>query len=321
MTTGLYDLDDSYVYNSLRRALDRNDLVLFAGSGLSAQACTEDGRHPPEWEVLLERLLEWCLANRRIEPAHAEGVRELIRAGYRIDAGQELEEVLTPEELKRCLGNLLLCGEAKTGDAHALVAQVCFRAYLTTNYDEFLEGEFRTVRGVALGRFYEDTTADAQMAFREGEPFVLKLHGDINYSRPVVLGVRSYDRLLYSHSEYRFCLDHILASSTVLFVGFGCSDPHLEAVISRVATFDGRDKRHWILLPQGSFPRLRAHRLWKDRGINVVRYHPDAEHSGLVKFLRALASPAPLSPPVTEDQSSLKSLEIKEKIESEEGRS
>jgi hypothetical protein len=79
--------------------------------------------------------------------------------------------------------------------------------------------------------------------------------------------------------------------SSVLFIGFGGSDPDLDGLLSKVAAFDGRRSRHWIVVPEGRFPALKAKRLLKDKGISVIQYkhdEHDENHPELVKFLKAL---------------------------------
>src|SRR4030095_7906339 len=122
----------------------------------------------------------------------------------------------------------------------------------------------------------------------EKKPFIIKLHGDLTERKSIVLGSRAYERVLYSNNSYCRCLDTIFATASVLFVGFGASDPDLEAITSRVAAFDGHTPRHWMLLSSGSIPRLKAKRLRKDKGIRVIQYQRDETHSGLITFLKSL---------------------------------
>lgn len=293
----LYDADkDTEIYDKLRRLLIRNDrnLILFAGSGLTAQASTDDGDHPPVWKDLLEEMTQWCSDRDLIGSQDLPEMQQLIDEGFLIEAGQELQELLEPSDLQRCLGDVLLINSARPSEAHTLVVQIPFRAYLTTNYDDFIEGEFWRKHGLRLQKFYESTVQSILEAYREAETFIFKLHGDINSPHSIVLGNRSYERLLYRNPDYRNCLETIFATSSVLFVGFGGNDPDLDNLTSQVSAFDGRSKRHWMVVPRGSFPALKAKRLWRDKGIHVIEYEPGVNHSGLIQFLRRLAQPPPL---------------------------
>jgi hypothetical protein len=206
-----------------------------------------------------------------------------------IDAGEELREcLLDPNKLRQCLGECILCNEAKTGEAHELIGRISFRAFLTTNYDDFIEGAALIHRSIRLEKFYEHTIDGVLEAYRQRKPFIIKLHGDLTEPKSIVLGSRAYERILYSNNSYCRCLDTIFATSSVLFLGFGASDPNLEAITSRVAAFDGHTPRHWMLLPEGSIPPLKAKRFRNDKGIKVIQYQRDENHSGVIAFLKSL---------------------------------
>jgi hypothetical protein len=82
---------------------------------------------------------------------------------------------------------------------------------------------------------------------------------------------------------------------SILFVGFGGADPDLDGLLSKVAAFDGRRGRHWMIVPRGQFPSLKAKRLLRDRGVTIVEYNRDDTHSELVNFLETLATPLSLA--------------------------
>jgi SIR2-like domain len=297
VTEYLLSADDPQMYKVLRRSLETEELVLFAGSGLSAQAETDDGRRPPLWKGLLGQMARWACETSVLGEEDEEAIGHLIERGYFIEAGQELAERLETQ-LQRCLAAIILANEAKTGRAHELAAEINFRAYLTTNYDGFLEEAYSRLHGVALQKYYERTILNVWEAWRQREKFIFKLHGDISDPETLILGTRSYERVMGGDNLYISCLENIISNASVLFVGFGGSDPDLDSITSRVAQFDGRLKRHWMVVPQGELPVLKAKRLANDRGIRVVEYahdkKRDAKHQGLVAFLERLAQPEPV---------------------------
>jgi hypothetical protein len=289
MTSHTKTIEDKQVYEILREELSRGELLLFAGSGLSAQASTVDGKHPPLWKGLLSGMVNWSLQKGVIDVDESKQIDDLIQKGFLLEAGQELKERLELQ-MRDCLTESLFFGLAKAGEAHQLVVRIPFRGYLTTNYDEFIEGEFYADRKTSLLKLYEDTIEGLTNYYNSHTPFIVKLHGDINYPNSIVLGNRSYERLLYSDSPYRDSLKVIFSVCSVLFVGFGFGDPDIEALTSMVARFSTRARKHWILLPRDTFPPLKARRLLKDKGLQVIEYSTDDNHSGVVTFLRKLAN-------------------------------
>jgi hypothetical protein len=284
-----FNIDDARAVSELYSIIERNDLILFAGAGLSAQAATEDGQHPPLWRELMKKMTDWCESERLIDSHHAVGIRELVEVDL-LDAGQELEDAInsaSPSALQRCLNEVLLCNLAETSIAHRLITKIPFRGFLTTNYDDFIESAYVRTQRRTLPKFYEDTYEGVLEAWRSRQPFILKIHGDVTHPQSIVLGRRSYERMLYENEQYGRCLEQLIGGSSVLFVGFGGSDPNLEHILSRVSIFDGRSKRHWMVAPSRNMPTLKAKRLWSDKGINVIVYH--GSHSNLNRFLRNLA--------------------------------
>ena len=121
-------IDEPTVYEELCEVISRNELILFAGAGLSAQASTPDGRHPPNWVQLIQNMIEWAGARNLVEPLVAEELRDLVTAGFLLDAAQELHELLTASSRQQCLIDTPLCTEARIGEAHRLLSEIPFRA-------------------------------------------------------------------------------------------------------------------------------------------------------------------------------------------------
>ncbi len=188
-------VDDPSVYQEIRQVLDRQDLILFAGAGFSAQAKTPSGLHPPLWTRCLDEMLSWFQREGFVGDELAADIRELIDAGFLIDAAQEIEEAVHPASspaMQRCLREVLFIDTARVSRAHLTATKLGFRAYLTTNYDDLIENAYARVRHRSLLPFYEETCDGVLDAWRRREPFILKMHGDTRNHRGIVLGARSY---------------------------------------------------------------------------------------------------------------------------------
>jgi hypothetical protein len=290
MKIGLVDSTDPQLSSSIRNKLSNGDVVLFAGSGLSAQAATDDGHHPPLWAGLLRGMVSWCRDQGVIDAETTGDLYAFIEQGYLIEAGQEIQDILAESsQLGMCLRDVIHCnGAPKVGKAHSLVAELPFRAILTTNYDGFIETAFAKRHSTELPRFFRPPLKGVVPEYMRQKPFILKLHGDLNDPESIVLGYRQYERLLYEDQAYRYCLETIFGTSSVLFIGFGGTDPDLDSILSRVSSFTGRRRAHWMLVPRGTFPYLKAKRLLVDKGISVIEYKKDATHTGVVDFLERL---------------------------------
>lgn len=288
--------DDGFLLEEVRRCIYRQrNGILFAGAGLSSQAETNRGEHTPQWKGLLDAMTEWCVRNKLVDQVDAEALAAMVRSGYLVEVGQELDEILQEKSQKQqCLREALHSNDLIISKAHEYVAQTPFRAYLTTNYDALIETAFAKVNSRTLTPFYQNSIDSVLQPYRDGESFILKLHGDVNDPTSIILGDRSYEQLL-RNASYKDCLNTLIAMASILFIGFGGSDPDLDGLLRNVAAFDGRRARHWMVVPSQQFPALKAKRLLRDRGVQVVGYEQDDAHSGLVKFLANLV-PSPVTP-------------------------
>lgn len=278
---------DEQVYARLSDALVRQDLILFAGAGLSAQATTPHGDTPPLWRECLEQMTLWCLREGLLSDDLASQIQESLDRGLLLEAAQELEDVAQPATaLQRCLTDVLHYSTAETSRAHKAATRIRFRGFITTNYDDLIENAYVVTQRRALPRFYEDTAATMLDSWRRRQQFILKMHGDLVKPASIILGSRSYDRIMYSNEAFSRAIETIIGASSLLFVGFGGTDPNLERLLARTAIFDGRSKRHWLLTSASSMPSLRAKRLWEDKGLNIVTY--PGPHSQVITFLNRL---------------------------------
>jgi hypothetical protein len=82
----------------------------------------------------------------------------------------------------------------------------------------------------------------------------------------------------------------VFATYTVLFVGFGGTDPDLEGVIDRLSTIYERSiSQHFLLISEDELTSLERRRLLEDKRLDCITYERDSSHSQVVEFLEALA--------------------------------
>lgn len=288
MSVYLHDINNVDIIQDIQAAIKGDRCILMAGSGLSAQASTKEGKNPPIWNKLLKDMIDWCYKQDKINEEDVPELYELVSEGFLIEAGQEIEGILSEKSLlQQCLRETLFCNDACISNAHNYIAKIPFRAYFTTNYDTLIESAISSNKGHSYQKYYEKTIDGVLESYRGNEKFILKLHGDVEDPNSIILGDRSYERLLYHNINYRYCLQTLFSMSSILFIGFGGSDPNLNGFLSNVAALDGRRSRHWMVVPEG-MPKLKAKRLLFDKGIKVIQYKLDEKHSELMKFLELL---------------------------------
>jgi len=284
--TDLPTVKDKAVLEKLRAAIENGRCILIAGSGLSALAYTEYGKHPPQLRDLLKVMVEWCYKKQLIDLRSALDIDELINGDYLSEAGLEIEENLKDKSrLQRCLKDVLLCDDARISNVHRLVARIPFKAYFSTYYDTFIENAYYEVKKINLPRFDEKITDDT---FEELRPFVLKIYGDVSDPSKINLGDRSYETFIYKSKDYRTALHLLTHESSFLYIG--CEKADILDFLNKSSTFNSQIE-HWIVIQEGLLPRLKIKRFHMNEKIHVIQYDPNQNHRELVNFLSELATP------------------------------
>lgn len=215
----------------LAAEISAGNCVAFVGAGFSAAAKL------PDWTTLLRRLATRAGISGQVERALSD--HEGSEGRYL--AAQLLEDELSRAGLIAGLRRELIGDRGAAMERRlALLQRIPFRAILTTNFDSMLIGKVAGEDSYVDAlrpeghrwweeQFWRDTSA------RPGGPMVLKLHGNLEDERDnVVLTRRDYRRRLYQDAGYQAFLRSILATRTVLYLGFSFTDAYLSELRSEV---------------------------------------------------------------------------------------
>ena len=270
----------------------RGGCVLFAGAGLSSQVLRSNGRPLPGWETLLGELAE--LAHHDGYPV-TDDVVQTIHKGQLLEAGQELQQIIPNSSLESYLASIFADPSLRPSPSHLTLPDMRLRAVLTTNYDALIEDAYLEATGARpLAMTYGDYLSGHRDPILYNDFFVYKVHGDYRDTSTIALGTRSYQDLVHSNPGYRFLLESIFAAYTVLFIGFGGSDPDIRHVLDALAArFRDRPPQHYILLPRGRWTDTEKRRARDDRGLELIEYNDMDNHVQVGAFLQHLARGEP----------------------------
>jgi HEAT repeat protein len=276
----LRPLPDEFV-QVLAQKLRDDQLVLFAGAGLSMQAKARDGsrRRMPSWNELLEGVADRF----GLQPAHFRMDRLTLLDAAEIKVGRA--------ELNDAVRQIIADDAFVPGEAHAALKELPWAAICTTNYDTLLDRCLGCSPIVTEEDFQQMRLPRAQW----GRLF--KLHGSID--NPHTLTARDYKRWAERHRMAHHFVKDLLLKDTFLFVGYSLSDPHWKALLELVETFIGSDEK-WLyaLVWQASEAELEPLRLI--HRINGAGLSQDSQYAEAFRQIgdavTRLAIPTPRSP-------------------------
>jgi LmbE family N-acetylglucosaminyl deacetylase len=263
--------------------VSRGNCVIFVGAGPS------QGAGLPNWPQLLRQMLDWAQAH-GVEMSDRAELEGYIAGDEVLLAAEELQERMGNERFRKFMSEVFRRQGLKPTEAHLLIPRIPFAAAVTTNYEDLLETAYTVINGEKPHVFTHRDVSELSAALRTDEFYILKAHGTIDRMETIVLGHRSYRDVIHSNRPYRQHLTSLFSGKTVLFIGFGLTDPDLLLLLDEMrAIFSDRTGHHFALMDERSVPAVKRKRFEKDYGIVIIPYTPSApDHPEVREFLEAL---------------------------------
>ncbi|HEY0546935.1 MAG TPA: SIR2 family protein [Pyrinomonadaceae bacterium] len=271
--------------DNLAKQIALGDCTIFVGAGLSLSAKL------PNWPDLLRRMLTWSLKNGVvISKAELTELKAHINNNDLLLVAEEMSERLTPEKYQRFMHEVFTENRPRPADVHKLITQIPFSSALTSNYDTLLETAYQTSLNTSINVYTHKDVYDLLGAYRRKEFFIFKVHGDIQRISTIVLGRSDYRNLMYTNVQYRRMLEMLFSTRTVLFIGFGLTDPDLLLLLEELReTFQGYSGMHYALMDTRSCSSIMHKRFVKDYGISIIPYtSSSSSHPEIRTFLKKL---------------------------------
>ncbi len=271
--------------------IKNNKCILFVGSGLSCQVKRSNNKFLPNWAGLLQEMLTYAIGNNVEFWGNSSDIEEMIKKYNLLTAAQELQDRLELSEMGDFLNGVFRDKKVKPTESHLTLPKIPFKAILTSNYDTLIEsGYIINSGGVAPNIFTQKDLGNISSPLRKDDFYIFKIHGDINRLDTIVLGSRDYQKLFYQSPDYRQFLETLFSVHTVLFVGFGGTDPDLDNILERLSTIYSRTiGKHYILLPEDKYNFTEKRRLLLDKRLQVIEYKKDKTHSQVNSFISDLS--------------------------------
>jgi tetratricopeptide (TPR) repeat protein len=276
------------VEDSLVEALVSGTCVLFAGSGVSAQAGF------PVWQQTLSAVIgrfesrsserSWDQVRQKLTEGRIDVVADLISS--RVQRSDLLS--FFAETYGRPVPDLPpLC---------TLLADLPFARVLTANWDRVIDATFARRSGEILAPSGSDRFA---AAFRENAFLILKLYGQLENPPGVSFSAEEYRRAIEDNPEFFKFVSTTYSSNTLLFLGV--SLPGIEDFVSALRLRGDPTRTHYALVPWQPDIEVEMERFQGRYGIRLLPFHPTAGFTELFEWTRNLTQrfreQAAISPP------------------------
>lgn len=210
------------IVSELLKDLAEDNLAIFAGAGLSAQAGFVS------WSELLRPIAEEL--DLEIEKETDFVALAQYHCNSNLANRGRLNQLLINE----------LSEEAIITENHKILARLPVSTFWTTNYDKLIEQSLADA-----GKVADTKHRKKQLSFtkRGRDAVVYKMHGDIDHPDEAVLTKDDYETYHVKMQPFINALSGDLVSKTFLFLGFSFTDPNLDYILSRVRIAYSNDQR------------------------------------------------------------------------------
>ena len=204
------------------------------GAGLSKNAVLPLGKNLPLWNELGELV--------------AEDIPNYTNFNV-LDTVSAYEHEFGRPKLIEKLSELLFTNEAGPGNVHRAFCLIPFDVVCTTNFDFLLERQYELTP-----RPCTPVVDEEQLSVRISPTgtSLLKLHGDLNHPKRLVVTEEDYDGFL---SRYPLMATHIsnyLITRTAVLIGFSLDDPDFRQLWQVVGDRLGKSRRKAYAISVGS---------------------------------------------------------------------
>ncbi|QWH54351.1 SIR2 family protein [Bacillus mycoides] len=245
-------MKDRFVETSIKKikeASNNNKLVIFVGAGVSANSGI------PTWTELINELARE-LGEFKIE--NSSDMYLKIAQYYFNERGEK--------EYFEKLNEVFLTKKYKPNPIHNEIFKLKPTHIITTNYDTLLEEA-----ALENGQFYHVVRQELDLPYNNLNKTILKMHGDFENGN-IVLKEDDYLNYSSNFSLIENYLKSLIATNTVLFIGYSVSDPNFNLIFQWVKNIlKNHFQPAYLIEASNSYSRM-EYEYYKNRGINILYY-------------------------------------------------
>ena len=230
--------------HGLKEAIEKDELVLFIGAGLSWDLKNTEGKTLGGWKEMVSSILSYLKDKEYITAEEQQSYDKLEPIG----ALKKLEDRgISRREIGDFLKHYFTLKKSKKLPIHKKAFRLSTKI-ITTNYDRAFEIAFPELQEIKAYK-----TKDYELNKLKKDPiFLFKLHGCIEHIDSMVLFPSDYDKLYKStgrEAEHAlYALRNLIFNKTFLFIGTGMGDPQITSFFEEIKRTQGiYNQEHFII--------------------------------------------------------------------------
>jgi len=253
------------------RQLRDGRCVLFAGAGLSAAAGL------PGWKGLLRKIAESAID---VPHERRDELGALLDSEQLLHAASLLREAMGADAFNAALANAL--GGCEPSPLHLQLRRIPWRLIVTTNFDDLIERTFPDWPSVT----HRDAHEIARL-LSDGQPFILKAHGDVHRPETIVLGRGDFAKMVWGREDFQRTMSAILLTSPVIFAGYSHADEDFDLLmLEHVELFGTEGARRYAFMRVNTAAERAQIDILRRKAIQLLAYR---EHDDVPAALESLA--------------------------------
>lgn len=218
------------IEQKIKDAILQNNLVIFAGSGLSSNF------NLPSWKKLVEEVINEIDKKEfnTLLPVMEMGVMQPIEVLEKIKSEHTTVKSYIKNNFNVALNNNF--------EIHKKIIELTGQV-ITTNYDNAFE---IASNNSITPSIYTDEYNINEIG-KNNKPYIFKLHGSFNEPSNCIIFEEHYVKLYNSNNGSIEKLKTIFSEKTMLFFGFSFNDPDINLIFDSLDKAFGNNNKHFII--------------------------------------------------------------------------
>ena len=192
--------------------LVKGECLPIIGSGFSLNANIPNGMGLPMWNDLGKLFAEYL-----VDYNYTTALEAISAYGHEYSRNSLISK----------LSEFLHTNDISPGDAHKAFAALPFKMVCTTNFDFLLERSYSNCKPII-------DESQLSISTEETTTVLLKIHGDLNHPKQLVVTEEDYDLFLERNPLLATYLSYLLIVKTPLFIGYSIDDPDFRLIFKIV---------------------------------------------------------------------------------------